>query len=188
MLPERSSDILLTKKADETAAIHEREAAFNQMYAACAQKLLYRVSRLARGDKELAEDVVQEAFIRAWKNIDTLQSGNPSTWQPWLVTVSRRILIDLYRARKRRPVTVRSDLGTEVSESSLDEMELVIDSMVISDCLKKLSAGHRAAVVETYINGRAAVEAASILGIHPGTIRSRVFYSLRKIRQELLIE
>lgn len=152
------------------------------LYREHAGALFAYVLRLVAGDRFLAEDVVQETLLRAWKSASTLDPGARSL-RPWLVTVARRIVIDGHRSRQSRP--------QEISPAALeqlpaqDEMERSLRLMTISDALQDLSAAHREALVETYFRGRTVNEAAAELGLPAGTVRSRVFYALRALRNAL---
>lgn len=67
------------------------------------RKPLHRfLTRLLLGQQELAEDLVQETFLRAWRNADRL-AADPSKIAPWLYTVARHVAIDAMRARQARP-------------------------------------------------------------------------------------
>lgn len=57
--------------------------------------------------------------------------------------------------------------------------------MVIADALQGLSPEHREALAETYLRDRTVNEAAAVLGVPPGTVKSRVYYALRALRQQL---
>lgn len=69
------------------------------LYREHAGPLLAYVLRLVAGDRQRAEDVVQETLIRAWKNAGQLNRATGSV-RPWLVTVARRIVIDGHRSRQ----------------------------------------------------------------------------------------
>lgn len=75
------------------------------LYREHAGPLLAYVLRLVAGDRQRAEDVVQETLIRAWKNAGQLNRATGSV-RPWLVTVARRIVIDGHRSRQARPQEV----------------------------------------------------------------------------------
>jgi len=152
------------------------------LYREHAGALFAYVLRLVAGDRFLAEDIVQETLLRAWKSASKLDPSARSL-RPWLVTVARRIVIDGHRSRQSRP--------QETSPAALeqlparDELERSLRLMTISDALQDLSAAHREALVETYFRGRTVSEAADELGLPPGTVRSRVFYALRALRNAL---
>lgn len=152
------------------------------LYAEHAGPLLAFVSRLVAGDRQRAEDVVQETLLRAWRNADRLR-GSPSSVRPWLVTVARRIVIDGHRSRQARPQEV--DAGPLNVVPAADEIDRALRLMTISDALGDLSEAHREALIETYFKGRTVNEAAEALGVPPGTVRSRVFYALRSMKVSL---
>lgn len=139
------------------------------------------VLRLVRGDRQRAEDVVQETLVRAWQHTASL-SDERSSVRAWLFTVARRIVIDGVRARSARPHEV--DLG-DADGPALDEIERSIETWEVLDALETLSADHRAVLVETYYRGRSVAEAATVLGIPPGTVKSRTYYALRSLRLAL---
>jgi RNA polymerase sigma-70 factor (ECF subfamily) len=69
--------------------------------------------------------------------------------------------------------------------SERDHAEDVANSLVVAEALRTLSPEHRAALVETYYQGRTMTEAARVLGIPPGTVKSRVHYALQQLRVTL---
>ncbi|CAM5668987.1 RNA polymerase sigma factor [Streptomyces spiroverticillatus] len=152
------------------------------LYREHAGPLLAFVLRLVAGDRQRAEDVVQETLIRAWKNAGALNRATGSV-RPWLVTVARRIVIDNHRSRQARPQEVDpSPLEVMPAE---DEIDKALWLMTLSDALDDLTPAHREALVETYFKGRTVGEAAEVLGVPSGTVRSRVFYALRSMKLAL---
>jgi RNA polymerase sigma-70 factor (ECF subfamily) len=152
------------------------------LYREHAGALLTYVLKLVAGDRHLAEDVVQETLLRAWKNAARLDPRARSL-RPWLITVARRIVIDGHRSRQARPPETSPAVLDELP--ARDELERSLRLMTISDALQDLSEAHREALVETYFKGRTVSEAAEELGLPPGTVRSRVFYALRAARNAL---
>ncbi|MEV6107491.1 sigma-70 family RNA polymerase sigma factor [Streptomyces sp. NPDC051940] len=152
------------------------------LYAEHAGPLFAFVLRLVAGDRHRAEDVVQETLLRAWKNADQLRRATGSV-RPWLVTVARRIVIDGHRSRSSRPQEV--DPAPLDSLPAADEIDRALHRMTIADALGDLSEAHRQALVETYFKGRTVQEAAEVLRVPPGTVRSRVFYALRSLKLSL---
>ncbi len=91
------------------------------LYREHAGPLLAYVLRLVAGDRQRAEDVVQETLIRAWKNAGQLNRATGSV-RPWLVTVARRIVIDGHRSRQARSQEVDpSPLEVIPAEDEIDK-------------------------------------------------------------------
>ncbi|MEV0532093.1 sigma-70 family RNA polymerase sigma factor [Kitasatospora sp. NPDC050463] len=158
------------------------EELMRALYHEHAGPLFGFVLHLVAGDRQRAEDVVQETLVRAWRNIDRLDPAVGSL-RPWLVTVARRIVIDGHRSSQARPREVDpSPLELLPAE---DELDRALRLMTISEALGDLSEAHRQVIVETYFKGRTVNEAATELGIPAGTVRSRVFYALRSLKLAL---
>jgi len=141
--------------------------------------LLGYALRLTRGDRQHAEDVVQETLLRAWRHPEALD-GTRGSVRPWLYTVARNLVIDGERARRARP----HEVGDEVLSllPSDDDLEQVIDAWEVADALWQLRTEHREVLRETYYGGRSVAEASRVLGIPEGTVKSRTYYALRALR------
>lgn len=149
------------------------------LYEQHARPLLGYALRLTGGDRQRAEDVVQETLLRAWRHPETLER-TPDAVRPWLFTVARNIAVDAYRARRARPLEAGPD-GLDVIAVD-DEIDRALEAWQVTDALASLSADHRQVLVETYYRGRSVAEAAATLGIPPGTVKSRTYYALRALR------
>jgi RNA polymerase sigma-70 factor (ECF subfamily) len=151
------------------------------VYAEHAPALLNYVTRLT-GDRAKAEDIVQETVLRAWRHADQLGSDDRPL-RPWLFTVAARLVVDDRRARGSRPQEVNGDLLELVPAG--DRLDRMLDHWQVMDALNTLSPVHRQAIVETYYRGYSVNEAAVVLGVPPGTVKSRAFYALRALRLAL---
>ena len=167
-------------RSHSDAAAHD-EALIRSLYSEHGRALLAYVTRLT-GDRAAAEDVVQEAVVRAWRNPDVLVNGRGSV-RGWLFTVARNIVVDRIRARAVRPAEV-AETATQPAAPG-DVAENVVDSMVVMEAMQGLSADHRAVIEQIYFRGRSVAEAATELGVPPGTVKSRSFYALRAMRERL---
>lgn len=154
------------------------EALIRSLYEEHGRSLLAYATRLT-GDPAAAEDVVQETLLRAWKHADAMVNQRGSV-RGWLLTVARNIITDRARARASRPTEVAETAGT--GPVSGDHAENVVNSMVVLDALNRLSTEHREVLVELYYRGRTVSEAAQVLGVPPGTVKSRSYYALRAMR------
>jgi RNA polymerase sigma-70 factor (ECF subfamily) len=156
--------------------------ALRRLWDEQAGPLLAFVLRLTGGDRAGAEDVVQETLVAAWRHPEALDPARGPI-RPWLLTVARRLVIDQYRARRARPTEVTDEGLTEIGDD--DGVDASLDRWLISDALATLTPEHREALVHTYYAGRTVSEAAVVLGVPPGTVKSRVFYGLRALRLSL---
>lgn len=131
------------------------------------------------GDHGLAEDIVHETIIRAWRNTDRLL-GMEGSVRGWLFTVTRHLVIDWVR----KPHVRREAVGVTYSEPAVgtDATEAVLDALVATPHLRRLSSDHRAVLVHTYLCDRSIQETAGILGVPAGTVKSRQHHALRKLR------
>lgn len=143
-----------------------------------AHALWAYVVRLTDGDRQLAEEVVQETLLRAWRSPKVLdQSVGPA--RAWLFTVARRIVIDQWRARRSRPELV----GAEPPEIAVaDGTDEAVQAWLVIEALQRLSEDHRAVLVECYYLGNSVAEAARRLQVPAGTVKSRAHYALRSLR------
>jgi RNA polymerase sigma-70 factor (ECF subfamily) len=167
----------------EPAETRHSDELVRLLYQEHAKPLLMFVLRLTGGDRQRAEDVVQETLLRAWRNAHRLGANGQSSLRPWLVTVARRIVIDEHRSEQARPAETYDRDLEGFAES--DDTERVLRMMTITDALRTLSQPHREVLVATYFRGRTVPEAAEELGLPLGTAKSRVYYALRALRSAL---
>jgi RNA polymerase sigma-70 factor (ECF subfamily) len=155
------------------------EALITAVYAEHGRALLAYATRLT-GDRAMAEDVVQETLVRVWKHPDVLVNGRGSV-RGWLLTVVRNIVIDRARARSSRPPEVTDD--EIVAPVAPDHAGGVVDSLTVLGALEQLSPEHRGVLAHLYFAGRTLDETAQVLGVPPGTVRSRSHYALKALRR-----
>ena len=169
-------------QAASTEASHE-DTLVRMLYEEHAGPLLMFVLRLTGGDRQRAEDIVQETLLRAWRNAHRLGVQGQGSLRPWLVTVARRIAIDEHRSEQARPAETYDRDLTAFAEA--DSTDRVLRTMTVADALRTLSQSHREILVATYFRGRTVPEAAEELGLPLGTAKSRVYYALRALRTAL---
>jgi RNA polymerase sigma-70 factor, ECF subfamily len=150
------------------------------LYSEHAGPLLRYAMHLMSGDRQRAEDIVQETLLRAWQHPEAI-ADRPA--RPWLFAVARNLAIDAYRAKKARPHEV-GEAALEVLPGS-DDADRALESWAVADALGELRPEHRNVLLETYYRGKSVAEAASALGIPAGTVKSRTFYALRALRLAL---
>jgi RNA polymerase sigma-70 factor, ECF subfamily len=140
---------------------------------------LYGFARHALRDDPSAEEAVQETFVRAWRfrsRFDPEVGGA----RAWLFGIARNVIADIGRARARQPIPTDEDPAG--AEDSLDDMLLVWQ---VEEALRRIGEAHRHALIETQLRGRTHAEVAVEWGIPEGTVKSRVYYGLRALRDAL---
>jgi RNA polymerase sigma-70 factor (ECF subfamily) len=157
------------------------EALIREVYEQHGGALLAYATRLT-GDRAAAEDVVQETLVRAWRRPDVL-TNNQGSVRGWLLTVARNIVTDRFRARAARPLEVAAPDGGAEGPVRQDHAEEVVDSIVVLDALGQLSPEHRQVVTALYFQGHSVAEVADAVGVPPGTVKSRCYYALRRLRE-----
>jgi RNA polymerase sigma-70 factor (ECF subfamily) len=147
-------------------------------YAAHAREL-YGFALRSLADGGLAEEAVQETFVRAWRAGDRFDPELGSV-RTWLFAILRNVVIDLGRARAGRERLTSSP--PEVAEEPLEDLLL---TWQVEEALRRIGEAHRQVLVETHLRGRPYAELAAELGVPEGTIKSRVYYGLRALRNAL---
>ncbi len=156
------------------------------------QGQLYSLSLRHVGDRQLAEDVTQEAFISAWRSIRTYKGGS---FKAWLFRIAINQARDLYRRSNRHRATSLDELleqGTvNAPESALEEgpeaAALSSASLrAVEQCLQKLPPEHRLVVLLSDVQGLTYDELTETLGLPLGTVKSRLFRARTALRRLLL--
>lgn len=135
-------------------------------------------------DTDQVEDLMQEVLLRAWRSVGSLRPAAATDRQvhSWLLTTAHNVLVDRWRADQRRPVSPVDHDQLIARAAATEPLDQAVDSWLVQEALRRLSADHRAVVVEMYYHGRTVAEAAAVLGIAEGTVKSRSYYAVRALR------
>jgi RNA polymerase sigma-70 factor (ECF subfamily) len=153
-----------------------------------SRRMFARAVRIV-SDPHLAEEAVQEAFVRGWRACATF---DPMRGQPgsWLVAITAHVAVDLVRARARRPPVAGGDFA-EVADDGWRagtdrRLEQVLLRAELAGALDVIGADQRVAVVETILRDRSYADVAGELGVPAATIRTRVHYALKRLRAAMI--
>jgi RNA polymerase sigma-70 factor, ECF subfamily len=139
---------------------------------------LEAVARLVLHDQDLARDAVQDAYIRAWRDLPGLR--DPDRFDAWMHRLTVNACLDVVRRRRRRPVEVEL---TPISPGFISDSSVAVAER---DQLERgfvhLSVEHRAVLVLHYYVGMSMPALASTLGIPLGTAQSRLGRALVALR------
>jgi RNA polymerase sigma factor (sigma-70 family) len=145
-------------------------------------RVAYGLALRVLHDRALAEDAVQEAFLAIWRSADTYrrERAKPATW---ILTVVHRRAVDLVRREDRR----RADpleTAPEASEAAVpEEAELRSRRAAVQGALQQLPEEQRQTLELAYYGGYTQSELAERLGVPLGTIKSRMFTGLSRLRE-----
>jgi RNA polymerase sigma-70 factor (ECF subfamily) len=145
---------------------------------------LFGFARRALGDDGLAEEAVQETFVRAWQAADRFD-GRLGSLRTWLFAILRNVVIDLSRARAVRPPVAAGEAAARNEPIVMAELDRVLVTWQVEEALRRVSPEHRQVLVEVHCRGRSYAEVSAELGIPTGTVKSRVFYGLKAMRLAL---
>jgi RNA polymerase sigma-70 factor (ECF subfamily) len=133
-------------------------------------------------DRQLAEDVVQETYVRAWRSAARFDPSRGSL-RTWLFAIARNGLVDATRRRAAQtPVAVEDQVPADVSAAAEDPVDRLLSNIQLDEALRRLSPDHRQAVVEVYYHGRTCADLAARLNLSASTVRSRLYYGVRALR------
>ncbi|MFI1393695.1 sigma-70 family RNA polymerase sigma factor [Streptomyces sp. NPDC020681] len=161
------------------------QAFVRSVYDTYGDFLLAYAKGFTAGDEQRAEDIIQEALIRAWRHAATL-GATPAMVRPWLFKVVRRLAIDAHRARQARPA--ESDSSALDHMTVADAVEETVTAQVMARAMENLTEPHREVLVFRFYLDRSVEETAAELDVAEGTVKSRTSHALRSLRQVLIAQ
>ena len=191
--PSVISRLLLSTEARPSATLDEGElvarlAAGDREEALAALYDLYGRRLYALGvhllhDYGLAEDLVQETFVRLWRSADRYDPRRASV-RAFVYTLARRAAVDLWRRASRETATAADGLDPEdaVGGAAFDEVVLRLD---VGEALDALTPAHREVLELQYHGDLTQTQVAERLGIPLGTVKTRTLHALRSLSAEL---
>jgi RNA polymerase sigma-70 factor (ECF subfamily) len=176
------------EKEDELA----REAAhadtrreFEELLAECGP-LAYRVARGVLRNTADAEDVAQEALLRAYRRFDRLRDRN--RFRAWLVRIAFRLALDRLRSGKRRELrdTLWSQPERQPTAATVEDIAASSEFQAhLENALAELPKKLRLVLLLAAMEGHTTEEIAAMLNISTGTVKSRIFYARRQLAEKL---
>jgi RNA polymerase sigma-70 factor (ECF subfamily) len=165
----------------------DAHAAFDALYAAHRQTLhAYLLGRTA--DPEQALDLLQDVFVRAWRNLATLEDLPPGRQRAWLVAVGRNLAVDHYRAQAtRRASSDALARALDAPAAAPAEAEVLEREQLarLDAAICRLSEDLRVVLVLQVIDGRTSTEIGELLDRPPGTVRYQLAQARRRLAHEL---
>ncbi len=150
------------------------------------QRRLFGLALMITRDPSAAEEVAQDAFVRAYVHLDAYQPGRP--FYPWLSTIAVRLAQNRLVRQARIGAREGAELPEEAAAPPTDALLDLIageDDRALWRSVGALSSGERTAVILHYRQEMSVAEIASALGVSGGTIKTLLFRARRKLRLAL---
>lgn len=154
--------------------------AFARLLADRADRL-HAIAYLMIRQQATAEDALQEASLRAWRDLPRLRDAD--RFDAWVRRLVVHACIDLLRHQRRRPAETVFD--SFVEPATPDASAAIADHDALARAFTRLSPEHRAVVVLSHFDGLSTGEIAAVLEIASGTVKSRLHHALRALRAAL---
>ncbi|WP_405906037.1 MULTISPECIES: sigma-70 family RNA polymerase sigma factor [unclassified Streptomyces] len=168
------------RKKAESASLGS-EAGMRAAYREFGGELL-GFARNQLGDPQLAEEVVQEVFLRAWRASDSFDSRRGSL-RTWLYAIARNAIVDARRRREIRPaVAPAEEAERDKAAAGVDPYDQLLARIELREALDRLTPEHREVIIEVYFLGRTCADVADELGIPASSARSRLYHGIRALR------
>jgi RNA polymerase sigma-70 factor (ECF subfamily) len=145
---------------------------------------LYRFALTRTRDPALAEEIVQDTILRAWRHQDGFDPQRASQ-RTWVFGIARNLTTDAFRRRSARPVAATNGATPPELEQPGDPYDEAVDRWQIETALAALRPEHREVIQLVHFEGLSLEEAAKRAQIPVGTVKSRCFYALRSLRDIL---
>lgn len=170
-MDELTTNIHKAQKGDRDAYGHIYQLFYKRIYRYCEFNLKNRAE---------AQDICQEAFLKAWQALPRFSLKNGGSWQAFLFKIARNLIID--RSRKKHETSLEF-AGEIESHDSIDE-KIDTDSEIgkLKNALSKLGEDERQIVVLHYFEEMTQEEVAKIIGIKHGALRVRTHRILKKLK------
>jgi RNA polymerase sigma-70 factor, ECF subfamily len=145
---------------------------------------VYRFVLRLVGNPTTAEDLISDVFLDVWRQADKFEGR--SAVSTWMLAIAR---FKALSALRKRPDEELDEETAETIEDASDNPEVALEkkdkSAVLRQCLEKLSLEHREIVDLVYYHEKSVEEVAEIVGIPENTVKTRLFYTRKKLAELL---
>ena len=145
-------------------------------------KRLYRFGMQQLGDGGLAEEMVQETFVRLWRTAGKFDADKASVGT-YLYVIARSVAADIRKRPSSRPLMPVDDADVPPASDNIDQ---ILDSMVVREALDTLGRAHADVIRLAQQEGLTQSQIAERLGLPLGTVKTRTFHGMRALRTALI--
>ena len=142
---------------------------------------IYRFGLNLLGDAGLADELVQECFVRLWRTAGRFDLSR-GTVAAYMFVMGRSIAADLRKRPSSRPLMLVDEAQIPAQPDSVDQ---ILETLMMRDALDSLSAAHREVLILVHAEGLTQSQIAERLGLPLGTVKTRMYHGLRALRAAL---
>lgn len=161
---------------------------YGRIVVAC-QNTVTAIALAITRDVQASEDIAQEAFIKAWQQLNQL--NNPSSFLPWLRQITRNLARDWLRANRNRPLSgqaaeIAIGMAADPTPDAAETMARVEEELVAEEIISALPEDSREALLLFYREGQSSQQVAALLGLSDAAVRKRLSRARATVREEML--
>lgn len=161
--------------------------ALAELYDAYAGMVYGVVLKMIRND-EIAQEIVQDVFLRVWKNIDTYDPTRARI-STWMINIARNRTIDEIRSKNYKNLKENQSIDDSVNEGEAGgSVEMKVDAIGLKSVVNRLRPEQKLLLEYVYFGGYTHEEAAKELNIPLGTVKTRIRSSILELRKILKVE
>ncbi len=179
-------DLML--QAELPAATRGSQEAYGRIVHAC-QNTVTAIALAITRDVQASEDIAQEAFLKAWQQLDRLK--NSASFLPWLRQITRNLARDWLRAQHGRPMSgevaeIAIGMAADPDPTPAERLLQTEEEIVATDIISSLPEDSREALLLFYREGQSSQQVAELLGLSDAAVRKRLSRARALVRDELL--
>lgn len=154
--------------------------AFNELLKSVQEPMYRYIFKLA-GERDFAEDILQEVFLLIYRKLRWLDS--PELFRPWAYRIASRETFKRIKRERRWTEQIRDEVVLDSIPAALHDSDQTISIDELTHLLSRLSPASRAVIILHYMNDMPISEIADVLDINMGTVKSRLAYGLASLRR-----
>ena len=164
------------------AALQRRDQhAIANLYDSYASSLFGVIFRIVRSE-EVAEDTLQEVFVKIWNSIGTYDRSKGRLFT-WLVNVARNAAIDTTRSKAFKTMRKGEDIDTALYNDKALTTSMPFDRIGLKEIVDGLKPEHKVLIDMVYFNGYTQLKVSKELAIPLGTVKTRIKIAIRELRE-----
>lgn len=175
-------------QAELPAAARGDHGAYGRIVLAC-QNTVTAIALAITRDVAASEDIAQEAFLKAWQQLDRLK--NAASFLPWLRQITRNLARDHLRANRNRPLSGESadvaiQMAADPSPTPGERLLRTEEEIVAAEIISALPEESRETLLLYYREGQSSQQVATLLGLSDAAVRKRLSRARGMVREEML--